>query len=72
MQDMSFNCSSNLLGLGVRIKASDKVSVDLGYMQNFYRDKTVETANYMSTGLTKTDVYSRKNYVLAVGVNLNF
>ena len=72
MQDMSFNCSSNMMAMGVRIKASDKVSVDLGYMHNFYKDRTVETPNYQGTSYTKSDVYSRKNYVFAAGVNIDF
>ena len=72
MQDMSYNCSSNLIGLGVRLNVSEKVSVDLGYMHNFYDKRTVANDNYMNTGLSKTDVYERKNDVVAVGVNLNF
>jgi len=72
MNDMAFNCSSNMMAVGIRYKFSEKVSVDLGYMQNFYQDKTVETANYQNTGLTKTDNYSRKNMNFAAGINFNF
>lgn len=69
-KDMSYNCSSNLLGLGVRLHPSKKVSIDLGFMHNFYRQKTVNTQ--MAPGLTKSDTYKRKNDVVAVGVNLDF
>ena len=72
MQDMSYNCSSNMMAMGFRFKPSKKVSIDLGYMHNFYKDRTVETSNYQGTGLTKTDLYTRTNYVFAAGVNLDF
>jgi len=72
MNDMAFNCSSNMAAFGFRYKFTEKISVDLGYMQNFYKDKTVETQNYNNTGLTKTDTYSRKNLVFAAGLNLKF
>lgn len=73
MQDMSFNCSSNMLALGVRLKASEKISVDLGYMHNFYKDRTVETkSNIAGIELAKKDVYERTNAVFAIGVNMDF
>jgi len=73
MQDMSYNCSSNLLGVGVRVNVSEKVSLDLGYMHNFYQDRTVENKNYQigSIVTSKTDIYQRKNDVVAVGINLS-
>ncbi len=76
MQDMSYNVSSNLLGLGVRVKVSPKVSIDLGYMHNFYGDHTVKVEDYkvlgQSTGMSKTDLYERKNDVVAIGANVSF
>lgn len=73
MKDMAFNCSSNMMACGIRYKFTEKVSMDLGYMQNFYQDKTVVTSNYKDIpGLDKTDTYSRKNMVFAVGLNMNF
>ncbi len=74
MNDMSFNNTSNLLGCGVRVNCSKTVSVDLGYMVNFYEDKTVESSIVASPSLTlpKTDVYSRTNHVFAASINLNF
>lgn len=69
MNDLSFNLSSNTLGLGVRIKATERTSIDAGYMHTFYDDKTVDVKT--AAGV-KTDIYSRKNDVLAVGVNIAF
>lgn len=70
MADMSYNLSSNMIGLGVRLNVSEKVNVDLGYMHNFYGDRTVDTQ--VSAGIVKTDKYERKNDVVAVGVNIKF
>lgn len=70
MQDMSYNLSSNMICFGVRLNLSEKINVDLGYMHNFYEDRTVNTA--LSSTLVKTDVYERKNDAFAVGVNFNF
>lgn len=69
MNDLSFNLSSNSLGLGVRIHPSKYFNVDLGYMHTMYGDRTVNTAT--AAGV-KSDVYSRKNDVVGIGVNLNF
>ena len=70
MADMSYNLSSNMIALGVRLNVSEKVNIDLGYMHNFYDDRTVETP--VSAGITKIDTYERKNDVVAVGVNIKF
>lgn len=67
MNDVSFNNSSNSLGVGFRVHASQKVNIDLGYMHTFYKDKTVANA---STG--KIDTYSRNNNVFGLGVNIDF
>lgn len=69
MNDMSFNNSSHLLGLGCRLNVSKTVSVDLGYMRNFYKSKDVTT---MLQGQEKKDHYKRENRVFAVGVNMTF
>lgn len=64
MNDISFPCSDNSLGLGVRIHPSKYFNVDLGYMHTFYQDRTVFSA---ATG--KTDKYSRENNVFGLGFN---
>ncbi len=66
MNDLSFNLSNHMVGFGFRIKATDRFDIDLGYMHTFYSDRTVNTL-----GGVKSDLYSRKNDVLAIGFNLN-
>ena len=69
MSDMVHNLSSNMIVCGVRLHVTEKISVDLGYMHNFYDKRTVET---MVKGVPKKDVYERKNDAFAVGVNFDF
>lgn len=69
MNDLSFNLSSNMIGAGIRINATERCSIDLGYMHTFYQDRTVNTPT--AAGV-KSDKYVRKNDVFGVGVNLKF
>lgn len=69
MNDLSFNLSSNSIGCGFRINATERCSIDLGYMHTFYMNRTVDTPTAAGT---KTDIYNRTNNVVGVGVNLNF
>ena len=78
MNDLSFNLSNNMIGGGVRINATEKIHIDLGYMHTFYKDKTI-TTNVEAPTLTdpsrtlpKTDKYHRSNRVFGVGLNLDF
>lgn len=70
MNDISFNVNSNSIGFGVRIQPDNLLSIDLGYMHTIYSDRDVNTTNWMSSGLNRTDTYTRKNDV--IGVALNF
>ena len=70
MSDMVHNLSSNMIVCGVRLHVTEKISVDLGYMHNFYDKRTVETQ--VSAEVTKKDVYERRNDAFAVGVNFDF
>lgn len=67
MSDLSFNNSSNSIGVGIRIHPCKYFNVDLGYMHTFYQDNRVITSTAAGA---KTDVYSRKNNVFGIGVNL--
>ena len=68
MNDLSFNLSNNSMGVGVRINPTEKLHIDLGYMQTFYKDKEVT----MSTAaISKTDLYHRSNRVLGLGVSFD-
>ena len=69
MNDLSFNLSNNMVGGGVRINATDRLSIDLGYMCTFYNDREVTT---QTAAGPKTDVYSRKNHTFGVGFNIDF
>ena len=74
MNDLSFNLSNNMVGLGLRVNAAKWCSIDLGYMHTFYQDRTVksEVALAPTVSLPKTDNYVRKNDVFGIGVNLHF
>lgn len=68
MNDLSFNLSNNMVGGGVRINATRRFSIDLGYMCTFYNDRKVTTPTDAGP---KTDVYSRKNHTFGIGVNFD-
>ena len=74
MSDVSFNLSSNSMGLGMRIHCTKDVNVDFSYMKTFYQDRTVNTQdavlpNYI---VTKSDTYHRTNDVIGMAVNMSF
>jgi len=68
MNDLSFNLSNNMIGGGFRINATERFSIDLGYMCTFYNDREVAM---MTAAGTKTDLYSRKNHTFGIGFNLD-
>ena len=68
MNDLSYSLSNNMIGGGVRIHATKRLSVDLGYMCTFYNDRKVVTPTTVGD---KTDIYSRKNHSFGIGVNLD-
>lgn len=67
MNDLSFNLSNNMLGVGVRVHATEKISIDAGYMHTFYKNRTIASA-----GGLKTDLYERSNKVFGLGLNVDF
>lgn len=67
MSDMVHNLSSNMIVCGVRLHVTEKISVDLGYMHNFYEKRTVENAS-----IHMKNEYERRNDAFAVGVNFDF
>ena len=68
MNDLSFNPSNHMVGGGVRINATKRFSVDLGYMCTFYNSRNVTT---MTAAGPKTDHYDRKNHTFGIGLNLH-
>ena len=69
MSDLSFNLTNNMIAFGVRVKPTQHLSFDLGFMHTIYCDRTVVTPTALGN---KTDVYNRKNDVLGVGVTYEF
>lgn len=50
MKDMSFNVSSTSMGLGLGVKLTERVKLNLAYFQTFYRtyDRTTDDYNHLS------------------------
>lgn len=72
MSDLSFNTSSNMLCVGLRIHATKRCSFDVGYMHNFYESRDVaSTINVQGISFDKQDHYIRSNRVFSAGVNIN-
>lgn len=46
MEDISFNVSSCSVGLGVGVKLTEKMKLNVAYFQTFYKDYKRETNNY--------------------------
>lgn len=46
MKDMSFNVSSNTMGIGVGIQATKNIKVNLAYFQTFYKTYNKSTDDY--------------------------
>jgi len=73
-QQTSFNCNSYAIGFGTRIKMSEKVNLNIGYMISKYKDYTKTQTHYASPSIpfSGTDVYSRTNKAFAFGVDYKF
>jgi len=71
-QNTSFACDSYSVGLGAAVKLTEKMRLNVSYFCSLYSDYTVETANYQNTRLQGTDVYSRTNHVVGIGLDYKF
>ena len=69
LSDLSFVTSSHSVGAGVRVNVTNRTSVDLGWMQTFYKTRDVVTPTPIGD---KVDHYYRTNRVLGLGVNIAF
>ena len=69
MSDLSFNNTNNMIAMGARVKATQHLSFDLGFMHTFYHDRSVTTST--DAGY-KNDLFIRKNDVLGIGINYEF
>ena len=73
MSDADFNLSSNSIGAGLRIYPCKLLTIDLGYMHTFYQDRTVTTTTTNpTTSLSISNLYSRTNDVVGIGLNFAF
>lgn len=70
MHDASFNVNSTSLGLGVGYKLSERVRLNAGYFHTFYDKYTKSSSNYNGTGLAGSDVFTRTNQVVGVGLEV--
>lgn len=52
MKDMSFNVSSNTLGVGIGIQATKRIKVNLAYFQTFYQTYRKSTNDYNNLSAT--------------------
>ena len=69
ISDLSFNNTNNLFAFGVRVKPTQHLSFDLGFMHTIYHDRSVTTSTAVGY---KNDLYVRRNDVLGVGINYEF
>ena len=78
-QNTSFACDSYSIGLGCAVNLTEKLRLNAGYFITLYSDynKPIEagtpgTGGYYSTGYAATEVYSRTNNVIGVGIDYKF
>lgn len=70
--DTSFSCDSYTLGVGAKVKLSERAALNVGYMWTTYEDYTKTSKNYSGTGLPGTNVYSRTNKVFGLSIDYRF
>ena len=70
-QNTSFACDSYSIGLGGAWNITDKVRLNAGYFITLYSDYTKLTTQQRD-GYPGTDVYSRTNNVIGLGVDFKF
>jgi long-subunit fatty acid transport protein len=58
-----------MFAFGVRVKPTQHLSFDLGFMHTIYHDRSVTTSTAVGY---KNDLYVRRNDVLGVGINYEF
>ena len=71
-QHTSFACDSYSVGLGGAVRLNDQLRLNVGYFMSIYSDYTKKQANYQGTPYAGTDIFSRTNYVVGVGIDYKF
>lgn len=70
--DTSFSCDSYTLGLGAKVKLTERAAINVGYMWTTYEDYTKTSQDYNGTGVSGTNVYSRTNKVFGLSIDYRF
>ena len=71
-QNTSFACDSYSFGLGGAWNINDKMRLNVSYFKTVYSDYTVQSDSYLGLGMKGTDVYSRTNDVIGIGLDYKF
>ncbi len=71
-QNTSFACDSWSLGMGGAWNINEKARLNVSYFCSLYSDYTKTKANYQGTPYTGTEIYSRTNHVIGVGIDYKF
>ena len=71
-QNTSFACDSYSIGLGGAWNISEKIRLNAGYFITIYSDYTKNQPQYLGTPYPGTDVYSRTNNVIGLGIDYRF
>ena len=70
--DMSYSLDSYSVGLGGAVYITEKIRINLAYFFTQYEDWTKEFTNYNGLPFPGTDVYSRTNNVVGIGIDFRF
>ncbi len=71
-QNTSFACDSYSFGLGGAWNINDKMRLNVSYFKTIYSDYTKEQSSYCGLPYAGTDVYSRTNDVIGIGIDYKF
>ena len=71
-QNTSFACDSYSVGLGGAWNISEKMRLNVSYFCSLYSDYTKAQNQYQGLPYAGTDVYSRTNHVIGVGLDYKF
>ena len=75
-QNTSFACDSYSFGLGGAWNINDKMRLNVSYFKTIYSDytkqHTAELGGYMGTNYPGTEIYSRTNDVIGIGIDYKF
>ena len=68
----SFACDSYSVGLGGAYNINERLRLNVSYFCSIYDDYTKKTSAYQDTPFPGSDVYSRTNHVVGVGIDYKF